>query len=121
MAMKSLLKFLWMMWCGKSEEKIRAAIKRLYDEHFPMTCEGQVYTYLGMKYVYGVDDEDYVTLEVNQTTYIEQLIERFKLTDLGPDKDYGFEQAQGGPPDNTAEDMMRELWIRAKGRRLADP
>ena len=44
---------------------------------------------------------------------------RFKLTDLGPDKDYGFEQAQGGPPDDTAEDMMVRLYDRARGLRLA--
>ena len=68
-------------WGGKDEAKIRAIIKRLHEEHFPMTCEGQVSSYLGMKYVHGVDAEGYVTLEVNQTAYIEQLIDRFKLND----------------------------------------
>ena len=43
---------------------------------------------------------------------------RFKLTDLGPDEDYGFEQAQGGPPDDTAEDMMVRLYDRAKGLKV---
>jgi len=43
---------------------------------------------------------------------------RFNLTDLGPDADYGFEQAQGGPPDDTAEDMMARLYVRAKGLKV---
>ena len=40
---------------------------------------------------------------------------RFNLEDRGPDAPYGFEQAQGGPPDTKAEDMMRALIKRAKG------
>ncbi|MBN32105.1 MAG: hypothetical protein CL845_08995 [Crocinitomicaceae bacterium] len=40
---------------------------------------------------------------------------RFNLDDRGPDAPYGFEQAQGGPPDNKPEDMMRELIERARG------
>ena len=43
---------------------------------------------------------------------------RFKLTDLGLDEDYGFEQARGGPPDDTAEDMMVRLYDRAKGLKV---
>ena len=31
------------------------------------------------------------------------------------DAPYGFEQAQGGPPDTKAEDMMMDLIERAKG------
>ena len=50
-----------------------------------------------------------------QATSPDDYIFRFKLTDLGPDEDYGFERAQGGPPNNTAEDMMRALWERGKG------
>ena len=46
---------------------------------------------------------------------------RFKLTDLGPDENYGFERAQGGPPNNTAEDMMRALWKRGRGLREVTP
>ncbi|MCH1588128.1 MAG: metal-dependent hydrolase [Flavobacteriales bacterium] len=40
---------------------------------------------------------------------------RFKLTDRGPDQPYGFERAQGGPPDDKAEDMMMDLFERACG------
>ena len=40
---------------------------------------------------------------------------RFNLVDQGPDGPYGFEQAQGGPPDDTAETMMRTLVKRARG------
>ena len=40
---------------------------------------------------------------------------RFNLVDNGPDTPYGFEQAQGGPPDDTAETMMRTLVKRAQG------
>jgi inner membrane protein len=45
---------------------------------------------------------------------------RFKLIDQGPEKSYGFERAQGGPPDEKAEDMMLELFDRACGRSLED-
>ena len=40
---------------------------------------------------------------------------RFKLVDRGPDEAYGFERAQGGPPDTKAEDMMIGLFNRAGG------
>ncbi|MBO73895.1 MAG: hypothetical protein CMD33_01330 [Flavobacteriales bacterium] len=40
---------------------------------------------------------------------------RFNLEDRGPDASYGFEQAQGGPPDTEAEDMIMALIERAKG------
>ncbi|MDG1381923.1 MAG: hypothetical protein P8P45_07020, partial [Flavobacteriales bacterium] len=40
---------------------------------------------------------------------------RFKLIDRGSDKTYGFERAQGGPPDLKAEDMMIGLFKRAGG------
>ena len=56
-----------------------------------------------------------------RATSPDDYIFRFKLTDLGPGKDYGFERAQGGPPDNTAEDMMRALWQRAQGLREVTP
>lgn len=45
---------------------------------------------------------------------------RFKLIDHGPQETYGFERAQGGPPDEKAEDMMLELFDRACGRSLED-
>ncbi len=45
---------------------------------------------------------------------------RFKLIDQGLEKPYGFERAQGGPPDEKAEDMMLELFDRACGRSLED-
>ena len=56
-----------------------------------------------------------------QATSPDDYIFRFKLTDLGPNEDYGFERAQGGPPDNTAEDMMRALWKRGRGLREVTP
>ena len=40
---------------------------------------------------------------------------RFKLIDRGLDEPYGFERAQGGPPDRKAEDMMKGLIERAGG------
>lgn len=40
---------------------------------------------------------------------------RFKLIDRGPVLPYGFERAQGGPPDEKAEDLMLELFDRAAG------
>ena len=40
---------------------------------------------------------------------------RFNLIDRGPDQTYGFERAQGGPPDLKAEDMMIGLFKRAGG------
>lgn len=45
---------------------------------------------------------------------------RFKLIDHGPQETYGFERAQGGPPDEKAEDMMLKLFDRASGRSLED-
>ena len=45
---------------------------------------------------------------------------RFKLIDQGLEKPYGFERAQGGPPDEKAEDMMLELFDRACGRSHED-
>ena len=68
-------------WGGKDETKLRTVIKRLHDEHFPMTFEGVVSSYLGMNYVHGEDADGYTTLNVNQTTYIDQLIARFELDD----------------------------------------
>jgi inner membrane protein len=46
---------------------------------------------------------------------------RFKLIDRGPQEAYGFERAQGGPPDEKAEDMMMELFDRASGRAIETP
>ena len=49
----------------------------------------------------GLDADDYIF--------------RFKLIDRGPDQPYGFERAQGGPPDRKGEEMMRDLIDRAGG------
>ena len=49
----------------------------------------------------GTDPDDYIF--------------RFKLIDRGPAEPYGFERAQGGPPDRKAEDMMQDLFRRAGG------
>ena len=46
---------------------------------------------------------------------------RFKLIDRGLQEAYGFERAQGGPPDEKAEDMMMELFDRASGRAIETP
>ena len=49
----------------------------------------------------GLDADDYIF--------------RFKLIDQGPDVPYGFGRPEGGPPDQKAEDMMRDLIDRASG------
>ena len=50
-----------------------------------------------------------------EATGPDDYIFRFNLVDHGPDAPYGFQQAQGGPPDDTAETMMRTLVKRARG------
>ncbi len=50
-----------------------------------------------------------------EATSPDDYIFRFNLSDLGPDQPYGFERAQGGPPDDTAEAMMSRLFTRARG------
>ena len=50
-----------------------------------------------------------------EATGADDYIFRFNLVDHGPDTPYGFQQAQGGPPDDTAETMMRTLVKRARG------
>ena len=50
-----------------------------------------------------------------EATEPDDYIFRFNLVDHGPDAPYGFQQAQGGPPDDTAETMMRALVKRAQG------
>ena len=49
----------------------------------------------------GLDADDYIF--------------RFELIDRGPDEPYGFGRPEGGPPDQKAEDMMRDLIDRASG------
>jgi len=55
----------------------------------------------------GTDADDYIF--------------RFKLIDRGPDETYGFERAQGGPPDRKGEEMMRDLFHRARGLKPKEP
>ena len=50
-----------------------------------------------------------------KATHPDDYIFRFNLEDRGPDAPYGFEQAQGGPPDTKAEEMMMDLIERAQG------
>ena len=50
-----------------------------------------------------------------EATGADDYIFRFNLVDHGPDTPYGFQQAQGGPPDDTAETMMHTLVKRARG------
>ena len=68
-------------WGGANEEKIRTIINDIHQNHFKMTCDGEVDTYLGMNYVFGKDNQGNKTLNVNQTAYIEALVKRFKLDD----------------------------------------
>ena len=39
-------------------------------------------TYLGMRYTFTRDEEGFLTLKVDQTTYLDQLVKRFELDDL---------------------------------------
>ena len=50
-----------------------------------------------------------------EANHPDDYIFRFNLTDNGAGQPYGFERAQGGPPDDTAEAMMSRLFNRAKG------
>ena len=50
-----------------------------------------------------------------KATDADDYIFRFNLVDQGANQAYGFRQAQGGPPDDTAESMMRTLVDRAGG------
>ena len=50
-----------------------------------------------------------------EATHPDDYIFRFNLTDNGAGQPYGFERAQGGPPDDTAEAMMSRLITRARG------
>jgi hypothetical protein len=68
-------------WAGADEKKIRKIINDLHQNHFKMTCDGEVETYLGMNYVFGKDDKGKSTLNVNQTAYVEALVKRFQLED----------------------------------------
>jgi len=50
-----------------------------------------------------------------EATHPDDYIFRFNLTDNGAGQPYGFERAQGSPPDDTAEAMMSRLFTRARG------
>jgi hypothetical protein len=68
-------------WGGKDVTKIRKVIETLHRDHFKMTFEGEVSTYLGMHYVHSVDEKGMKVMDVNQTEYIGSLGKRFKLDD----------------------------------------
>jgi hypothetical protein len=68
-------------WGGKNVTKIRKVIETLHRDHFKMTFEGEVSTYLGMHYVHSVDEKGMKVMDVNQTEYIGSLGKRFKLDD----------------------------------------
>ena len=55
----------------------------------------------------GADADDYIF--------------RFNLIDRGPSLPYGFERAQGGPPNMKAEEMMRDLFTRMGGLKNETP
>jgi hypothetical protein len=68
-------------WGGKDVTKIRKVIETLHRDHFKMTFEGEVSTYLGMHYVHSVDEKGMKVMDVNQTEYVGSLGKRFKLDD----------------------------------------
>jgi inner membrane protein len=55
----------------------------------------------------GVDADDYIF--------------RFNLEDRGPSEPYGFQRAEGGPPNKKAEEMMRDLFTRMGGLKQETP
>ena len=68
------------------------------------------------------------TLQVNdlrfgtfsgEATDADDYIFRFNLIDFGPKESYGFKQAEGGPPEDTAQTMMRSLIRRARGKKAS--
>ena len=68
------------------------------------------------------------TLQVNdlrfgtfsgEATDADDYIFRFNLVDFGPNESYGFKQAEGGPPEDTAQTMMRSLIRRARGKKAS--
>lgn len=68
------------------------------------------------------------TLQVNdlrfgtfsgEATDADDYIFRFNLIDFGPKESYGFKQAEGGPPKDTAQTMMRSLIRRARGKKAS--
>jgi hypothetical protein len=44
-------------WAGTSEKKVRQLIDSLHKDHFKITFDGEVKTYLGMQYHYNTDTE----------------------------------------------------------------
>jgi hypothetical protein len=66
-------------WAGTNEQKVRALIDSLHQDHFKITYDGEVKTYLGMKYNYNTDVEGDYILTVDQTAYVESMIARFEL------------------------------------------
>ena len=66
-------------WAGTNEEKVLKIIKTLHEEHFAITFDGEVKTYLGMQYTYDTSVEGKYVLTVDQTAYVESMIARFEL------------------------------------------
>ena len=56
-----------------------------------------------------------------EATDADDYIFRFNLVDFGPKEPYGFKQAEGGPPEDTAQTMMRNLIRRARGKKASPP
>ena len=74
-------------WSGSNEKKIISLIKDLRTSHFGITFDGEVKTYLGMLYNRSLDKDGKVILDVNQTAYIESMIQRFDLVNFEKDFD----------------------------------
>jgi len=72
-------------WSGNNETKIMSVIADLHKNHFGITFDGEVKTYLGMLYNRTLDKDGKVILDVNQTAYIESMIDRFELKDVVKD------------------------------------
>jgi hypothetical protein len=62
-------------------------IEDLRTSHFGITFDGEVKTYLGMLYNRSLDKDGKVILDVNQTAYIESMIQRFDLANFEKDFD----------------------------------
>jgi hypothetical protein len=67
-------------WGASSVKKLDKVIQQL-AEHFTLTDDGTITTYLGLRYTQSKDAEGMSVLKVDQTAYIDSMIERFELGD----------------------------------------
>jgi hypothetical protein len=69
-------------WAGTNETKVRNIIETLHKDHFRITFDGEVKTYLGMRYTHNTDVEGEHVLTVDQTAYVESMVARFELEEV---------------------------------------